>query len=241
MGKIYVILLIIPVFLISIVGIKLTDIDLTFILTYLYLYFLIYIISFNFVHRSITHNQFKLTRLGKLLLSVVVLFNMKGDVLSICLMHRYHHRYSDTVKDIYSPSNGIWNSLFGWMYKSNTILNYLNLISDMSRDKDYKFLYFLHKFNIWIVLITLCLLYFISTKFLIILCCSMSTAFIIEILATTFFEHKKNFKTAFNNYVWSWFTLTPYHLFHHQHPSKISNYDPIKFLLPLFRLLFIVK
>jgi fatty-acid desaturase len=42
----------------------------------------------------------------------------QGSSVSWVAVHRgYHHRFSDTPKDLHSPSNGIWSALVGWYWR----------------------------------------------------------------------------------------------------------------------------
>jgi stearoyl-CoA desaturase (delta-9 desaturase) len=57
-----------------------------------------------------------------------------GDPLSAAMIHRIHHRYSDTDKDPHSPLHGRLHAYIGWMatYKPNTAD--ARCIADLLRD-----------------------------------------------------------------------------------------------------------
>lgn len=54
----------------------------------------------------------------------------QGSSITWTAIHRgYHHRYSDTEKDLHSPVNGLWHSFFGWTLKVTENSNVINMKS----------------------------------------------------------------------------------------------------------------
>ncbi len=54
----------------------------------------------------------------------------QGSSITWTAIHRgYHHRHSDTEKDLHSPVNGFWHSFFGWTLKVTEASNIINMKS----------------------------------------------------------------------------------------------------------------
>lgn len=41
---------------------------------------------------------------------------IQGDPIDWVSIHRYHHQFTDSVKDPHSPMKGFWYSHIGWLY-----------------------------------------------------------------------------------------------------------------------------
>lgn len=54
-----------------------------------------------------------------------------GDPLAWTLVHRMHHKYSDTEKDPHSPSKGKFHAYIGWIFKFNPGNKHYYLIADL--------------------------------------------------------------------------------------------------------------
>ena len=95
-----------------------------FSLTNLGIIFLLYCLIFGFAievgfHRYFSHRAFELRfEWMKYLITYLGLFAMSHAPFSWILVHRQHHKYSDTKGDIHSPVNGgFWFSFIGWNNK----------------------------------------------------------------------------------------------------------------------------
>lgn len=66
------------------------------------------------LHRYYGHKSFEMTGWKKTFLTGLTHSMIVGSVLGWSGHHRWHHKYSDTEKDIHSPTvNGLWHILFG--------------------------------------------------------------------------------------------------------------------------------
>jgi stearoyl-CoA desaturase (delta-9 desaturase) len=67
-------------------------------------------------HRYFAHRTFKLGRLSQFLLAFLGQTSAQKGVLWWAAYHRHHHRWSDTPRDIHSPTQrGFWWSHMGWI------------------------------------------------------------------------------------------------------------------------------
>ena len=203
-------------------------------ISFLSSYILIYWIGYNFYHRTYAHKQVNLTKAGKLCVSFLGMFCLLGDALTYSLTHRYHHRYSDTEKDLHSPIHGFWHSFIGWCFKKNNLTGYLHLIKDYSLDKD-RYLFFLKDYQIFVIHCTILILLFISYEVCLGLIIAMFLCFFIEMLSNAIFNHSAHLRSAKNNKVYSWISLSSYHKDHHNDPTLIGNSDPSLFLIKLLK------
>lgn len=70
------------------------------------------------LHRLLSHKSFKTYDSIKNLLSILSCFCIQGSPLFWVSVHRgYHHRFSDTVRDLHSPVHGKLSSYFLWFCK----------------------------------------------------------------------------------------------------------------------------
>lgn len=68
-------------------------------------------------HRVYSHKTHKLKPWLDNLVLVLGTLGGQGSSVSWVAVHRgYHHRFSDTEKDLHSPVNGFWNSFIGWYW-----------------------------------------------------------------------------------------------------------------------------
>jgi stearoyl-CoA desaturase (delta-9 desaturase) len=136
--------------LLAIIGIALYILhDGTFIkaISYYAIFLLIAFFANAGYHRWISHGAIKPTLFGKFVFyfSMVASCLLKPIIWTV--VHRTHHKYSDTDKDPHTPALGFWRPLFG---NYNNIPNISVPIIDLYRnktlvfiDKYYFYLYFL--------------------------------------------------------------------------------------------------
>ena len=69
-------------------------------------------------HRIYSHKTHELPEWLDNLILLLGTLGGQGSSISWVAVHRgYHHRFSDTPKDLHSPVNGFWNSVIGWYWK----------------------------------------------------------------------------------------------------------------------------
>lgn len=85
-------------------------------------------------HKLFAHRAFKPRAWYPYLSAFVGSIAFYGDPLSAAMIHRIHHRYSDTDKDPHTPNHGRFHAYIGWMatYKPST--RDAMCVSDLMRD-----------------------------------------------------------------------------------------------------------
>ncbi len=66
-------------------------------------------------HRYFSHRSYKTSRLMQFFLALLANLSLMRGPITWAAHHRYHHRYSDTEKDLHSPKQGgfLWSHM-GW-------------------------------------------------------------------------------------------------------------------------------
>jgi stearoyl-CoA desaturase (delta-9 desaturase) len=95
----------------------------------------------GFYHRYFSHRSFKTSRFFQFVFAALGASAIQRGPLWWASYHRFHHKHSDTEKDIHSPrQSGFWNSHMIWfMGKSNFTLK-KELISDFMRYPELRWL-----------------------------------------------------------------------------------------------------
>jgi stearoyl-CoA desaturase (delta-9 desaturase) len=84
-------------------------------------------------HRYFAHRAFKTSRAFQLLLAVAAESAGQGGVLWWASHHRWHHRTSDTVRDVHSPGlRGFWHAHVGWLLAHDWQTD-VTLVSDLAK------------------------------------------------------------------------------------------------------------
>src|SRR5688572_2823166 len=67
-------------------------------------------------HRYFAHRAFKTSRVFQFLLALGAQSAAQRGVLWWASHHRFHHKHSDTPRDVHSPRlKGLWHSHVGWV------------------------------------------------------------------------------------------------------------------------------
>ena len=84
-------------------------------------------------HRYFAHRAFKTSRAFQLLLAVAAESAGQGGVLWWASHHRWHHRTSDTGRDVHSPGRrGFWYAHVGWLLAHDWQTD-VTLVSDLAK------------------------------------------------------------------------------------------------------------
>ncbi|MEX2529016.1 MAG: fatty acid desaturase [Gemmatimonadota bacterium] len=68
-------------------------------------------------HRYFSHRSYKTSRWFQFVLAFLGQMSAQRGVLWWAVLHRHHHRHSDTPEDVHSPVHtGFWHSHFGWLF-----------------------------------------------------------------------------------------------------------------------------
>lgn len=92
-------------------------------------------------HRYFSHRSFKTSRTFQLLLAVGAQTAGERGVIWWASHHRWHHKHSDTPRDVHSPGlRGFWYSHVGWVLSSNWNETDPAMVKDLERFPELRFL-----------------------------------------------------------------------------------------------------
>lgn len=106
-----------------------------------------------FYHRYFSHRSFRTSRLVQFLAAVVGSSAVQRGPIWWASHHRAHHQHSDQKQDVHSPAqDGFWWSHVGWILSRGNFRPKLDLVPDLVR---YPELRFLDRFDIVVPLLSL--------------------------------------------------------------------------------------
>lgn len=222
--------LILPIFLLTFLTFFFVNNFVVFVCSFIIFHILINIISSNLYHRFWSHKQLTLSKPVEYFACFMGLFSMIGSPLSYALLHRWHHRYSDTEKDMHSPVHGRFNAFIGWYFKPIPSIPIMT-IKDLLRP-EYNYLNYATKYQLPIVYITLCIVGLVSVNIFSALLLAMCVSFLMEMFVNSF-AHDPNTKQAQDIKILAWIKLGTYHLQHHLYPNRVDKDDPGYYLVKL--------
>jgi stearoyl-CoA desaturase (Delta-9 desaturase) len=92
-------------------------------------------------HRYFAHRSFKTSRWFQLLLALGAQSAAQKGVLWWASHHRWHHKYSDTPRDVHSAKlRGFWHSHIGWIVGEDWNETDAALVSDLAKYPELRFL-----------------------------------------------------------------------------------------------------
>ena len=92
-------------------------------------------------HRYFAHRAYRLDRAPQFLLAVLAQTSAQKGVLWWAGLHRHHHRWSDTLKDIHSPlQDGFFWSHIGWILSGRYAGTDTSLIPDFAKFPELRWL-----------------------------------------------------------------------------------------------------
>ena len=92
-------------------------------------------------HRYFAHKAFKTSRLFQLILAVAAQTAAQKGVVWWASHHRWHHKHSDTARDVHSPlRRGFWHAHLGWIASNSWTDTNSALVSDLTVFPELRFL-----------------------------------------------------------------------------------------------------
>ena len=104
-----------------------------------------------FFHRYLSHKTFQTSRPVQFLFVLLGTMSAQRGPLWWAAHHRYHHRYTDTLKDPHSSTHGFWYSHVGWFLNEYNFATRKEVIKDWLK---YPELIWLDRFSLIVVLLT---------------------------------------------------------------------------------------
>ena len=110
-------------------------------------------------HRYFSHKSYKLNRFWQLVFAFMAEATAQKGVLWWAAHHRHHHKYSDTPEDIHSPlQGGFWWSHVGWILSSKFDETRSELIPDLYKYPELRWLNKYHLVPPFVMAVTLFLI-----------------------------------------------------------------------------------
>jgi stearoyl-CoA desaturase (delta-9 desaturase) len=104
-------------------------------------YFVRMVIVTAAYHRYFSHRAFKTSRAFQFLLALGAQSSAQKGVLWWAGHHRFHHKHSDTEKDIHSARrDGFWHSHIGWIMGPEWDDTNSSMVSDLTRFRELRIL-----------------------------------------------------------------------------------------------------
>ena len=207
-------------------------------------------------HRVFSHNTHPhLPRWKENILLFCGTLSGQGSSITWSAIHRgYHHKYSDTERDLHSPSRGLYHAFFGWATKiteNNPIVN-LKYAGPILRKSNH--LWF-HQHQMKILWLTPVILALLDWRLSLCLICLPTGFALLQDNLVNVFGHKRgvigyrNFNTSdnsHNNLVLGYLGWGQgWHNNHHYNPKSFDfgkgisgrwwEFDPCNFFNPLLR------
>jgi len=204
-------------------------------------------------HRYFSHKAFKAAGVLDVILMLAGSAALQGSVKWWCMLHRAHHRFTDTDDDPYNARRGFWYSHFGWLLLQQIEIKRVVPMEDLRANKvvtwQHNNYFWLGPFMTLILPTIICGLFWGDIR---------GGFYIAGVFRLLFVHHS----TWCVNSVAHWFghftfddTISPrdsiftglltlgegYHNFHHEFPNDYRNgfhywdYDPTKWLISFLR------
>jgi stearoyl-CoA desaturase (delta-9 desaturase) len=123
-----------------------------------FLYFVRMFAITGFYHRYFSHKAFKTNRFWQFIFAVMGNASVQRGPLWWAAHHRHHHRYTDQVEDVHSPSrHGFWWSHIGWLTSKANFPTHYKYVAEWAK---YPELSWLNRFDT-VIPILLALLLFV--------------------------------------------------------------------------------
>jgi stearoyl-CoA desaturase (delta-9 desaturase) len=91
--------------------------------------------------RYFSHRSFKTSRAFQFVLALLCQMSAQKGVLWWAANHRHHHRYSDKAEDLHSPTlRGFWWSHVGWILARDYAETKLDLVKDLAKYRELRWL-----------------------------------------------------------------------------------------------------
>lgn len=173
-------------------------------------------------HRLLSHRSYKTHIFFERFFSFIGCLCTLGSPLAWVAIHRQHHKYTETKKDVHSPYIlGNWRAWFGfWNYPIISP----SIISDLRKDKFQKFL---HKYYIQILAV-FCLILFLINPLAVIFIYAIPSCMVLHCASSIIvIAHRHGYKSypindeSRNSWIASLFTLGEgWHNTHHAKPYQ---------------------
>jgi stearoyl-CoA desaturase (delta-9 desaturase) len=174
-------------------------------------------------HKLFAHRAFTPKKWYPYVATFVASIAFYGDPLSAAMIHRVHHRYSDTDKDPHSPLHGRFHAYLGWMRTYTPDVRDARCISDLIRD--YPWMVTFRRYEWLLPWVFHASLFFLSPT----VSCAVLIACLLSIhnaLAVNAFSHSASVvgddKAINSAFLARWVNPIFLHRYHHKHGSLVD-------------------
>jgi stearoyl-CoA desaturase (delta-9 desaturase) len=188
------------------------------------LYYPIHDLGFSIgYHKLFAHRTFKPKIFFPYLTTFICMLALYGGPLASSLIHREHHKFSDTDRDPHSPVKGFWHAYIGWTWSYSKQGNYLLRIYDLI--KDYPWISKIEKYDLVVPLVVYPILFWISPVVggAVLIACLLSLH---VSMLTNAMSHTKQGKILDIAWLANWINPAFNHRYHHTTPGyDYSTHD----------------
>ena len=188
-------------------------------------------------HRYFSHGSFTTGKIRRVMLAWLSILPGSGSILAWSVIHRHHHKFADTKRDVHSPKNSLMESLNliqfypdAWFH--NKDIDHLH--KDLMRDHTVQFNH-KHYYTIWLVLALSLLVVSWKVLFLVVLPCVFCITIMTGLTVNTGTHLKlpgsyRNYDTPDNSYnnKWMGWLLLNANAMHNNHHGDPRNYSTAK-------------
>jgi stearoyl-CoA desaturase (delta-9 desaturase) len=225
--------------------------NVTWLLASLIYYYFIGIVGLSIgYHRYFSHRSFETDDVRKCILLFTNLLSGQGSLLVQASIHRHHHAFSDTERDVHSSKESLFDQFFFFLKNENYFIKEkrIRVAGDLLKDRHVVFFH-KHYLKIWLLIVGVSMLINVKILFLLIFP-AIGLAFLHTNFIRTFISHRKlsrsyrNFETkdlSYNTMKWQYFSLGEgLHNNHHANPSSgnqavyQSEFDPVWYIIKKF-------
>lgn len=173
------------------------------------------------MHRYFTHRSFSVNKFWNLFLLLVATVSASGSTLSWIMVHRMHHRFSDTPNDPHSPKyRGIRNVFFAsWFtYVSPSV----EPLIEFRKDKLQRFFhdYYYHTQVVYLIFLTVVNPYLLFPLY-------FYPVIITLLMASVINSYNHRTGESSDSLLMSWLIAGEgWHDYHHKHPAAYYNQFP---------------
>jgi len=219
-----------------------------------YLYYRVLSVVANGIslHRYFSHRSFATSKPKHIFLCWVSVLVGEADPILSSLIHRHHHKYSDTDRDIHSPTQGFWQSAFTWPFNSAAWFASkrisINQVKDLLQDPHVKFVA-THYFRIWASIIVVgmliswqfCVFFILMPVFWELTNNGVFSKYLVHTKLPGSYRNYETLDTSYNHKFLLWvYTAEIFHNNHHKFPgaydqaTEAGEFDPSAWVINKF-------
>lgn len=188
------------------------------------MYYPIHILGYNICyHKLLSHRAFKPKAWFPYVGTFCGLLALHGNPITSALLHRLHHKHSDTDKDPSDRNKGWWYAYLGWVFVYKAPRKDWLIVNDLRRD--YAWILKINRLELLVPFATYGLAYLISFEFGTALLFGGLVAFHAPLISNGFLHWIKDgvAQPIDNSFLAKWFNPGAHHATHHRFPGQLDD------------------